>query len=57
MKLLKRVTPQLCLLGIICFIAAFGYVKSEIIDVNADAFVNPTVIIDAGHGELVNTTG
>ena len=50
MKLLKIVTPQLCLLGIICFIAAFGYVKSEIIGVNADVYVNPTVIIDAGHG-------
>lgn len=50
MKFWKRLTPQLCLLGIICFIAAFGYVKSEIIDVNANAHINPTVIIDAGHG-------
>ena len=50
MKFWKRLTPQLCLLGIICFIAVFGYVKSEIIGVNADAYVNHTVIIDAGHG-------
>ncbi len=50
MKILKRFTPQLCLLTIICLIAAFGYIKSEIIGTNAIVDTTPTVIIDAGHG-------
>lgn len=50
MNLLKRFTPQLALLTIICLIAAFGYVKSEILPTNANYIQTPTVIIDAGHG-------
>lgn len=50
MKLLKRITPQLAMLAIICIIAAFSYVKSEVIDVNATAQNVHTVIIDPGHG-------
>ncbi len=50
MNLLKRVTPQLAMLGIICLIAAFSYVKTEVISVNASLDTFGTVIIDAGHG-------
>lgn len=50
MNLLKRFTPQLALLTVICLIAAFGYVKSEILPTNANYIQTPTVIIDAGHG-------
>lgn len=50
MNFLKRFTPQLALLTVICLIAAFGYVKTEIIDVNASINNIPTIIIDAGHG-------
>lgn len=50
MKLLKKFTPQLCLLVVICIIATFGYVKTEIIDVNSTVNSIPTIIIDAGHG-------
>lgn len=50
MNLLKRFTPQLCLLTIICLIAAFGYVKSEIMPANTIPDSTKTIIIDAGHG-------
>ena len=50
MNMLKRFTPQLALLGIICLIAAFGYVKTEFVDVGTTSDTIPTVIIDAGHG-------
>lgn len=48
--MLKRFTPQIALLAIICVIAAFGYVKTEFIGVGATADTIPTIIIDAGHG-------
>lgn len=48
--MLKRFTPQFALLAIICIIAAYGYVKSEIIDANTTVNTTPSVIIDAGHG-------
>lgn len=48
--MLKRFTPQFALLAIICIIATYGYVKSEIIDANTTVNTTPTVIIDAGHG-------
>lgn len=44
------------MLGIICLIAAFSYVKSEILPTNADIDSTKTIIIDAGHGGLTNTT-
>lgn len=50
MNMLKRFTPQLALLAVICIIAAFGYVKTEFIGVNTNVDTTPTVIIDAGHG-------
>lgn len=50
MNLLKRFTPQLALLVVICIIAAFGYVKTEIIEVDSTVNLTPTIIIDAGHG-------
>lgn len=50
MNLLKRFTPQLALLVVICIIAAFGYVKTEIIEVDSTVNLIPTIIIDAGHG-------
>lgn len=53
--MLKRFTPQLALLTVICIIAAFGYVKTEFIGVNTNVDTTPTVIIDAGHGGLTNT--
>lgn len=53
--MLKRFTPQLALLAIICLIAAFSYAKSEIAPTGADADAAKTVIIDAGHGGLTNT--
>ena len=56
MNLLKRFTPQLALLVVICIIAAFGYVKTEIIEVDSTVNLTPTIIIDAGHAELPNTT-
>ncbi len=55
MNLLKRFTPQLCLLTIICLIAAFGYVKSEIMPANTTPDSTKTIIIDAGHAALENT--
>ncbi|MBQ6717802.1 MAG: N-acetylmuramoyl-L-alanine amidase [Clostridia bacterium] len=48
--MLKRFTPQLALLAIICLIAAFSYVKSEVIPTNTTTDIAKTVIIDAGHG-------
>lgn len=48
--MLKRFTPQICLLLIICVVAVFGYVKTEYIDADANADMIPTIIIDAGHG-------
>ena len=56
MNTLKRFTPQLALLAVICIIATFGYVKTEIIGANTTVDTVPTVIIDAGHGGLTNTT-
>lgn len=53
--MLKRFTPQLALLVIICLIAAFGYVRSSVVSTNTVAEVQKTVIIDAGHGGLTNT--
>ena len=50
MNLFKRFAPQFILLAIICLIATFGYVKEEIISVNAQVYTKPTIIIDAGHG-------
>ncbi len=50
MNMFKRFTPQLALLSIICLIAAFGYVKSEIMSTSAFADSHKKVIIDAGHG-------
>jgi N-acetylmuramoyl-L-alanine amidase len=48
--MLKRFTPQLALLVIICLIAAFSYVKSEVVPTNTTADITKTIIIDAGHG-------
>ena len=56
MKIWKKFTSQLIILGIICLIAAFSYVKSEILPTNADIDSTKTIIIDAGHGGLTNTT-
>ncbi len=50
MDLLKRFTPQFVLLSIICVIATFGYIKSEVIGVGSLAEISHTIIIDAGHG-------
>ena len=50
MNMLKRFTPQLVLLVIICVIAAFGYVKSAIAPTSAEVSRPKTIIIDAGHG-------
>ena len=50
MNLLKRITPQIVLLGIICLVAAFSYVKTEVIGVSSVVDSVKTVIIDAGHG-------
>lgn len=55
MNLLKRFIPQLCLLGIICLIAAFSYVKIEFVDANTTINTAPIIIIDAGHEALENT--
>lgn len=50
LDMLKRFTPQLALLTVICLIAVFGYVKSEILPTDANYTETKTVIIDAGHG-------
>ncbi len=50
MNIRKRFAPRLVLLGIICLIAAFGYVNTEIIGVNTTATASKTIILDAGHG-------
>ncbi len=50
MNMLKRFTPQLALLAIICLIAAFSYVKSAITPTSANVDTTKTIIIDAGHG-------
>ena len=53
--MLKRFTPQLVLLVIICLVATFGYVKSAIAPTSAEVSRPKTIIIDAGHGGLTNT--
>ncbi len=50
MNIRKRLVPQIILLGIICIIAAFGYIEKEFVFTYAKADTCPTVIIDAGHG-------
>lgn len=50
LNMLKRFTPQICLLLIICLVAVFGYVKTEYIDADVNTDIIPTIIIDAGHG-------
>ena len=50
MNLWKRFAPQLAVLCIICLIAAFGYIKAEIIGVNTMPDTTKTIILDAGHG-------
>ncbi|MBR3592001.1 MAG: N-acetylmuramoyl-L-alanine amidase [Clostridia bacterium] len=50
MNMLKRFTPQLVLLVIICLVATFGYVKSAIAPTSAEVSRPKTIIIDAGHG-------
>lgn len=50
MNMLKRFTPQIALLAIICLIAAFSYVKSGVIPANTITDTTKTIIIDAGHG-------
>ena len=52
----KRFAPQIALLVIICLIATLGYIKTQIISTNSIVNNTPTVIIDAGHGGLTNTT-
>ena len=50
MNLFKRFIPQIIVLSIVCIIAAFGYVKNDVIGVNAVPLNAKTIIIDAGHG-------
>ena len=50
MKLLRRVTPQIIMLAIVCLIAAFSYVKTEMIDTSTLSDYTKTIILDAGHG-------
>ncbi len=50
MKLYKRFASQLVLLGLICIIALFSYIKYEFIAVGNNTDTTPTIIIDAGHG-------
>lgn len=50
MDLIKRFMPQFILLGIICLIATFGFVRSEIIETNTILDTSKTIILDAGHG-------
>ena len=50
MSLFKKFLPQLIVLSIVCLIATFGYIKTDVIGVNADANASKTIIIDAGHG-------
>ena len=56
MNIWRRFAPQFAVLGVVCLIAAIGIVKKDVIGVNADADTRQTVIIDAGHGGLTNTT-
>lgn len=55
MNLWKRFAPQLAVLCVICLIAAFGYIKSEVIGVDTMPDTTKTIILDAGHGGLTNT--
>ena len=48
--MLRKITPQLVLLGLIFIIGIFGFVKSEVLPTNTTAQYSKTVIIDAGHG-------
>ncbi|MBQ2934185.1 MAG: N-acetylmuramoyl-L-alanine amidase [Clostridia bacterium] len=50
MNVLRKITPQLVLLGLIFIIGIFGFVKSEVLPTNTTAQYSKTVIIDAGHG-------
>ena len=48
--MLKRFVPQFIVLGFICVIATFGYVKGAVMSASADVDCAKTIIIDAGHG-------
>lgn len=50
MNLLRRVAPQLAVLGVICLIASAGYVKQAIVPTNVGVTNVKKIIIDAGHG-------
>ena len=50
MNLWKRFLPQLVILAVVCLIATFGYIKTEIVGANASPDNSNTIIIDAGHG-------
>ena len=43
-------------LAVICVIAFFGSNMEKNVSVSADFIQKPQIIIDAGHGGLINTT-
>ena len=56
MGLLKRFLPQLIILLALCVISTVGIVTEKAITANNNNVLNrQTIIIDAGHGGLVNT--
>lgn len=48
--MLKRFTPQIALLTVICIIAVLGCLKPKVIDTGAVPETEYSVILDAGHG-------
>lgn len=53
--MLKRFAFQISIVVFICLLGVFGMVH-ESIQTKANVEITPTVIIDAGHGGLTNTT-
>lgn len=56
MRLSRHFTSQIVTILMICFLVGVGVLRDIVINANADTDRRPTVILDAGHGGLTNTT-
>ena len=55
-ELLKRFSPQLIILLVMCLISSVGIITEKAITAGSNAVTQQkTIIIDAGHGGLTNT--
>ncbi len=53
--MIKRFAFQICLLLSVCLLAVWGMIRESVQTQNTIK-TTPSVIIDAGHGGLTNTT-